>query len=137
MKKLSNERYEVMKTIIEKAQKDGDFKVKIFFAERYGFYNYAGKISKLHGLFKRAYENFKKIGKNEKLEELDKIIFPKKFLNIKEIKKNEKLSEILKERKAHGNWNKLFYNKIDDNLTNYLKKIQEPKYSYKRIKIYN
>lgn len=137
MKELSDERYELMKTIIEKSQTEGNFKAKIFFAERYGFYNYAGKISRLHGLFKRAYENFKKIGKNEKLEELNKIIFPKRFIKVKEIRKNEKLLKICEERKSYENWDKPFYNKIDDNLTNYLKKIQEPKYSHQRIKIYN
>ena len=137
MKELLDKQYEVMKTIIEKSQKVGDFKTKIFFAERYGFYNYAAKISKLHGLFKRAYENFKKTGKNEKLEELDKIVFPKRFLKFKEINKKEKLLKIYEERKGYGNWNKPFYNKIDDNLTNYLKKIQGPKYSSQRIKIYN
>ncbi len=131
---ISNERYELMKTEVKKAQENGDFKTEISLAERCGFYNYAGKISKLHGLFKRAYENFKKIGKNEKLEELDKIVFPKRFLKIKEIKK---LLKIYEERKSYRNWNKSFYNKIDDNLTNYLKKIQEPKYSSQKIKIYN
>lgn len=138
MEEISNERYELIKTEIKKAQKNGDFKTEIFLAERCGFYFYAGKISRLHGLFKDAYEDFKK-GKKENpwsqksclegINEIKQVLNPnqKKYLKIK----------IYEEKYDKGNWDGSFWSRTEENLINHLERSQERQNSCSRIRFCN
>ena len=144
------ERYELMKVEIIKARCRGDFKTEIFLAERLGFYFYAGKVSELHGLFKRAYENFKKekeyglmdeLASINNLQEIKQLLSSKKSLTAKEIHENERFYGrncfLINERYDHGNWKKIWANKINDDLIRPLKNYQTGQRSYDRIKTYN
>ena len=144
------ERYELIKAEIKKARDKGDFKTEIFLAEYLGFYFRAGKISKEHGLFKRAYENFKKekeyglmdkLASINNLQKIKQLISSKKSLTAKEIHGNEGFHNrnllLINERYDHGNWKKIWANKINDDLIRPLKNYQTGQRSYDRIKTYN
>ena len=143
---LSQERCDLIKIEIEKARKKGDFKTEIFLAEQLNFYFHAGEISESHGLFKRAYKNFQKEEKKclrnkldcvKKLNSLNKFLSSNNYLIVKEILKNKNISNINQEKCDYGNWNKIWINKVDENLIRIIKKSQPGKFSSYRIKTYN
>lgn len=151
MEYQSYERYELIKTEIKKAQKNGDFKTEIFLAERFGFYYYAGKISRLHGLFKRAYGNFQKAEKKENynktscrnnIEEIGEILHAGNFLKAGEIEENEYFLnrghlKIIREYDIE-NLNKRIDNKIDERIISSIKKYEKGnRFSIEKINIYN
>ncbi|MEK6817289.1 MAG: hypothetical protein AABX80_00660 [Nanoarchaeota archaeon] len=116
------------------ANKKGQVTKQIDIAEKAGYYFLAGSLAKIDGLFKRAYENFKKIkdidSYIENINELNEIVFPKYFLTIKEIKITEKSygrrssSILYKERLEYKNGNKHFDKKINNDLMRQLVKFQ-------------
>lgn len=126
---------------LDKAHKEGKINKEIEIAEKLGYFLLAGTIAKEHGLLKIAYDNFKKAKDIENINRIQEIIFQKKPLNIIKIQRHEELNErpsgIYKEKLDYGNWSKPFYRKIDNHLIDCFKKIQEPEYSYKKIKILN
>ncbi len=140
MEERSDEMYEVIKTKVRKAQENGDFKTEITSAEMCGFYYHAGKISRLHGLFKRAYKNFKKGEKENPQREncLEGIKEIRQTLN-PSIKNSSKVKivKIYEEKYDKGNFNKPFWSKTEETLINRLERNQERQNSYNKIRFSN
>ena len=90
---MDNYMDEMHKAICEAYEK-GQVMKQIDIAEKAGYYFLAGSLAKEDGLFKKAYENFKRIedidSYIENIGRLNEIVFPKHSLTIKEIKRTEK-----------------------------------------------
>ncbi|MEK6823974.1 MAG: hypothetical protein AABY06_02965 [Nanoarchaeota archaeon] len=91
--------------------------------------------------YAEVWENFKRAKNIENINRIQEIVYQKRPLNVMRIQMNEELNErssgIYKEKLDSKNLSKPFYNKVENNLLNYFKKIQEPKYSPQKIKILN
>ena len=147
----TNIRYELIKSEVEKAKENGDFKTRIFLAETLGLYSYAGEVSIKHGLIKRAYENFKKCSGEiffegeyyeKPLEIIESMILSTKFLKKDEIQDNEYYHNIghleIKKEYDLENRNKTIENRIHAGIIDNLKKYSKGNgFSCERILIYN
>ena len=99
--------------------------------------------NELEKVFKKEkeYGLMDKLASINNLKKIKQLISSKKSLTAKEIHGNEVFYNrnllLINERYYHGNWKKIWANKINDDLIRPLKNYQTGQRSYDRIKTYN
>lgn len=118
--KLINKLYE--------ARNKGQINKEIEIAEKLNYFFLAGTIAKEHGLFKIAYENFKKTNQKKEIKIIREIVYPRKHLTMRDIKKTkefyggEDFKKKYKEEHSFKYSKQQFYKKIKNYLKDSLNK---------------